>query len=156
DRRSLRGVEGDRRRLHDRQRRHDRRRGRDCQGMSVSADRWESRGSSARGIRAESVTTFRSDPRSASMARFLFVYRSTGDSYAALSPERRQQLTQKWGEWIGAAMQKGWMLDPGDALTEEGRVVNATLVTDGPFVESKEVVGGFSIVEADSLDAAAE
>jgi hypothetical protein len=30
------------------------------------------------------------------------------------------------------------------------------VVTDGPFVESKEVLGGFSIVQADSLDAAAE
>jgi hypothetical protein len=90
------------------------------------------------------------------MARFLFVYRSSGDNDAAMSPERRQQLNQKWGEWIGAAMQKGWMLDPGDALTAEGRVVKPTLVTDGPFDESKEVVGVFSIVEADSLDDAAE
>jgi hypothetical protein len=90
------------------------------------------------------------------MARFLFVYRNSNENYAALAPERRQQLTQKWGEWIGEAMQKGWMLDPGDALTDEGRVVKPKLVTDGPFVESKEVVGGFSIVEAEGLDAAAE
>jgi hypothetical protein len=30
------------------------------------------------------------------------------------------------------------------------------VVTDGPFVESKEIVGGYSIVEADSIDAAAQ
>jgi hypothetical protein len=49
------------------------------------------------------------------------------------------------------------MLDPGDALTAEGRVVNPKkVVTDGPFVESKEIVGGYSIVQADSIDAAAE
>jgi hypothetical protein len=42
-------------------------------------------------------------------------------------------------------------------LTPEGRLVDAKkVVTDGPFVESKEVLGGFSIVQADSLDAAAE
>jgi hypothetical protein len=54
-------------------------------------------------------------------------------------------------------MAKGWMTSPGDALTPEGRLVDAKkVVTDGPFVESKEVLGGFSIVQADSLDAAAE
>jgi len=53
-------------------------------------------------------------------------------------------------------MQQGWMPDPGDALTLEGRVVNAHVVTDGPFVEAKEVLGGFSIVEAGTVDAAAK
>jgi hypothetical protein len=47
------------------------------------------------------------------------------------------------------------MLDPGDALQLDGKVVTAKVVTDGPFVESKEVVGGFSIVQADTMDAAA-
>ena len=91
------------------------------------------------------------------MARFLFVYRGSGDAMAKMSPEQMQQHMQKWEKWIGEAMQKGWMVDPGDALTPEGCVVNAKMaVTDGPFVESKEVVGGFSIVEADSVHAAAE
>jgi hypothetical protein len=49
------------------------------------------------------------------------------------------------------------MLSPGDALTPEGRVVHPKkVVTDGPFVESKEIVGGYSIVQADTLDAAAD
>ena len=49
------------------------------------------------------------------------------------------------------------MQDAGDALKPEGRVVNAKkVVTDGPFLEAKEVVGGYSIVRADTIDAAAE
>jgi hypothetical protein len=49
------------------------------------------------------------------------------------------------------------MLDAGDGLKREGRVVNARkVVSDGPFIEVKEIVGGFSIVGADTLDAAAE
>jgi hypothetical protein len=91
------------------------------------------------------------------MAKFLFVYRGGNEDYATMTPEEMQQNMQKWASWIGEAMQKGWMTDPGDALTEEGRVVNAKkVVTDGPFVESKEVVGGYSIVEAANIDAAAE
>jgi hypothetical protein len=90
------------------------------------------------------------------MAKFLFVYRNSADAYAAMTPEKAQQQMQKWEKWIGEAMQSGWMLNPGDALTPEGRVVSAKVVTDGPFVEAKEIVGGFSIVQADSVDAAAK
>jgi hypothetical protein len=90
------------------------------------------------------------------MVRFLFVYRGDGEAHARLSPEEMQQHLQKWEKWIGEGIRKGWMVDPGDALTPEGRVVTAKVVTDGPFVESKEIVGGFSIVQADSVDAAAQ
>jgi len=91
------------------------------------------------------------------MANFLFVYRGGDDRYATMTPEEMQENMQKWGNWIREALQKGWMVDPGDALTPEGRVVNAKkVVTDGPFVESKEIVGGYSIVKADSIDEAAE
>lgn len=51
------------------------------------------------------------------MARFMFVYRGGNDAERAMSPEQMQQVMQKWGAWIGEAMQKGWMVDPGDALT---------------------------------------
>ena len=91
------------------------------------------------------------------MAKFLFVYRSGKDSRSTMTPEQMQQILQKWHTWIAEGLQKGWMLDPGDGLTKEGRLVNASrVVTDGPFVEAKEIVGGFSIVQADNLDAAAE
>lgn len=91
------------------------------------------------------------------MADFLFVYRGNNDAHAKLSPEEMQQHMNLWVAWIGEAMQKGWMTNPGDALTPEGKVVHANkTVTDGPFVESKEILGGYSIVKADSLAAAAE
>jgi hypothetical protein len=91
------------------------------------------------------------------VARFLFVYRNSNDSYNTLSPEEMQQMLQKWNTWITEGLRQGWMLDAGDGLKREGRVVNARkVVTDGPFIEVKEVVGGFAIVQADSVDAAAE
>jgi hypothetical protein len=90
------------------------------------------------------------------VAKFLFVYRKSSESYGTLSPEEMQQMLQKWNAWITEGLRRGWMLDAGDALKQEGRVVSAKVVTDGPFVESKEIVGGFSIVQADTLDAAAQ
>jgi len=91
------------------------------------------------------------------MANFLFVYRGNPEAYSKLTPEQMQQNMQKWNDWIAEGFQKGWLVDAGDALTQEGRVVNAKrVVTDGPFVESKEVVGGYSVAQANTIDAAAE
>ena len=91
------------------------------------------------------------------MAKFLFVYRNSSESYGNMSPEEMQQMLQKWQTWINEGLRRGWMLDAGDGLKKEGRVVNARkVVSDGPFIEVKEMVGGFSIVQADTLDDAAE
>ena len=91
------------------------------------------------------------------MASFMFVYRGGNDAYQKMSPDEIQRIMKKWSDWIAEGFQKGWMVDAGDALTPEGRVVNAKkVVSDGPFVESKEIVGGYSIVKADTIDAAAE
>jgi hypothetical protein len=90
------------------------------------------------------------------MANFLFLYRRGNDLASKMPPEEMQRHMQKWQAWISEGLEKGWMLDSGDALTQEGRVVNARkVVTDGPFVEAKEIVGGYSIVQADTIDGAA-
>ena len=44
----------------------------------------------------------------------------------------------------------------GDKLSSEGRLLTSSGVADGPFVEAKEVVGGFMIVSAESFDGAIE
>jgi len=90
------------------------------------------------------------------MTKYLFVYRGGADAERNMAPEQMQQVMQKWGAWIGEAMQKGWMVDPGDGLSSEGRVVGSKVVKDGPFVEAKEIVGGYSVVEAPTIEAAAQ
>jgi hypothetical protein len=87
----------------------------------------------------------------------MFVYRHNTDTFGKMSPEEMQQHMQKWHTWMNEGLQKGWMVNPGDGLKKEGCVVSANrVVTDGPFVEVKEIVGGFTIVNADNLGAAAE
>jgi hypothetical protein len=91
------------------------------------------------------------------MANFLFVYRHTTDNFRNLTPEQMQLQMQRWHKWMNEGLEKGWMVNVGDGLGKEGRVVNAQkVVTDGPFVEAKEIVGGFTIIQADTIDAAAE
>ena len=91
------------------------------------------------------------------VAKFLFIYRNSSEAFGNMSPEEMEQNLRKWQAWITEGLQKGWMLEAGDGLKKEGCVVNAKkVVSDGPFIEVKEIVGGFSIVQAETLAAAAE
>ena len=88
------------------------------------------------------------------MADFLFIYRG-GHDMSQISPEEMQQLMGRWMEWMEGGTKAGWLLEGGDALTPEGRVVRPDGgVTDGPYAESKELVGGYSIVKASGYDEA--
>jgi len=83
------------------------------------------------------------------MAKYLFVYRDSAPSTPP-SPAEIQASFQKWGEWIGKFTQSGQIIHLGDGLEMTGKVVRLNgIVSDGPYVESKEVVGGYSIVQAD-------
>ena len=85
----------------------------------------------------------------------MLIFRGGSDAMQ-MSPEESQQHMQKWFEWVGQLQQKG-IYTSGEALLPTGKTVSqGNLVTDGPFAESKEMVGGFFIVKAASLEEAAE
>lgn len=89
------------------------------------------------------------------MPKFMFIYRESPNPAPEMSPEEMQQVMQVWMSWIEDGMKAGWMLDGGDALLPDSKTVAADgSVTDGPFAESKELVGGFSMVQAADMDAA--
>ncbi len=89
------------------------------------------------------------------MPNFLFIYRSEPFDLSKVSPEDMQKSMDRWSKWIGQGFAQGWMVDAGDALLPEGRLVDRErVVTDGPFVESKEVVGGYSVIKAETFDEA--
>src|SRR5262245_30905581 len=86
------------------------------------------------------------------MAKFLFIYRESNESRPKPSPEEMQALQAGWYAWMqrfSSAIVPG-----GDGLKHSGRVVKAGLVTDGPYVEAKEIVVSFTIIQADDYDAA--
>lgn len=89
------------------------------------------------------------------MPNYLFVYRSEPFDFSKLSPADMQKSMDGWSAWIGRGFQEGWMVDAGDALMPEGRVVHKDLkVTDGPFMESKELVGGYGVIKAATFEEA--
>lgn len=91
------------------------------------------------------------------MAKFMFLQRGACESRARMSPEEMQAGMQAWMDWVQRGTADGWLVDPGSPLSDKGAVVNADQsVIDGPFMESKELVGGYTIVEAADLAAACE
>lgn len=91
------------------------------------------------------------------MPNFLLVYRSQPYTAADVSPAQMEESMKRWTAWITEGFTNGWMVDPGDALLPDGRKVDVNrAVTDGPFVEAKEVVGGYSVVTAPTYEQAVE
>jgi hypothetical protein len=90
------------------------------------------------------------------MSEYLFLYR--GPSASSASPEQMQQIMQKWLAWFKDLGERGHIKNPGHPLERAGKVVRGTAksVHDGPFVEAKDVVGGYTLIEVRDLDQAVE
>jgi hypothetical protein len=89
------------------------------------------------------------------MSKFALIFRG-GD--APGSPEEMQRLTQRWMAWFQGLARDGVYHDVGEPLEPGGKVIRGArkAVSDGPYAEAKDLVGGFAIVDARDLDAAAE
>ena len=90
------------------------------------------------------------------MKYMLLIYGNvTQEQVQAMSDEERRQLYSEWGELNRTPGMTGGvqMDDPGTATTVRVEGGQA-LTTDGPFVETKEALGGYFFLEADDLDAA--
>jgi hypothetical protein len=87
--------------------------------------------------------------------KYLVLFRNqpTGGQ-SSPSPEQMQQMFAAYNAWKEKF--KDAILDMGDKLKPGGRVLTASGIADGPFVEAKEVVGGYMVVSAESYEGAAE
>ncbi|MDF2382754.1 hypothetical protein JMG10_14830 [Nostoc ellipsosporum NOK] len=86
------------------------------------------------------------------MKEFLMLIRESTD-LAQMTPEEMQADIQLHIQWMEELVQKGHF-KAGNPLDAEGRHIRGRLVTDGPYVESKECVSGFYFLLASSIDEA--
>jgi hypothetical protein len=89
------------------------------------------------------------------MEKFMYLFRGGMANEEAQNVP--QEHMQKWMKWMESLGQKGIMVG-GEPLQPAGKQVNGKkkVVTDGPFVEAKELVGGYLIVNARDIDHAVE
>jgi hypothetical protein len=92
------------------------------------------------------------------MTDFLLIFRrSAAGGDTQLSPEQIQAMMKPWQDWMGSLAAQNKLVSAGNRLTSEGRVVKPNnVVTNGPFVEIAEAVGGYTVIRANSIDEAAE
>ncbi|WP_457393406.1 YciI family protein [Roseateles sp. P5_E1] len=88
-----------------------------------------------------------------SQHEYLVVSRGLWDEKA--SREDVQRAIDQFYVWYEGQLAAGRM-KPGSRLAPEGKLIAHGLVTDGPFAETKEIVGGYWFIVATSLEEAAE
>jgi hypothetical protein len=90
-------------------------------------------------------------------SEYMLLFRGT-DWHKGLSPEEIQGVVNQMKAWFDRLTAEG-KAKAGKPLFHESKIVSqkgGRSVTDGPFAESKEAIGGFFLLEVGSLDEAAE
>ena len=89
------------------------------------------------------------------MEKFMLIFHGGSSTNIGRSPEDMQASMGKWMAWIDK-LRKDEKYVSGEPLLPGGKLVKGAdkKVTDGPYAEGKEIVGGFFIIKADNYDAA--
>jgi hypothetical protein len=92
------------------------------------------------------------------MPKYLLLMHDSPEAFRQLGPEEIQRVVQQYRSW-GARLQQAGALVGSNKLTDgDGRLVRrdggSVRVTDGPYAEAKEVLGGYFLITAASYDEA--
>ena len=85
---------------------------------------------------------------------YLCIQRSQPGKGEKPSPAQMEEMYAKFNAWKEKFQEN--IVDMGGKLKGGGKIVTSDGATDGPFVEAKEVIGGYMIVSAESLEEATE
>lgn len=94
-------------------------------------------------------------PASSEKPQFLLLFRNT-QLETRLTPDELREAMTRLNDWINRWTERG-NFQAGQPLGNDGRVISGAkqrLIADGPFAESKEVVGGYVVVQADDIEEA--
>lgn len=94
------------------------------------------------------------------MPKFMLLLHDSPEMFATIRPDQMGEVIEKYVSWGDRLRASGVMVD-GQKLTDEpGRVMRSrtgkVVVTDGPYSETKEVLGGYYTIQADTYDDAVE
>jgi hypothetical protein len=91
------------------------------------------------------------------MTEFVMIYRSEPMGEIKLTAEGNMEVSKEWENWMGGIAAQNKLVSPGMRLGNDGRTVKpGNIVTNGPYAEIKEIVGGLSIFRAESIEEASE
>jgi hypothetical protein len=94
------------------------------------------------------------------MPQYMLLLHADPSGFTTLSPEQMQGVVEKYMKWGQALRQAGILAGSNKLADGPGRVVRnnegQVRVTDGPYSEAKEVLGGYYVIEAQTYDQAIE
>jgi hypothetical protein len=90
------------------------------------------------------------------MAKYTLMLREDGQVFAKLSPAEMQAIIARYGAWRDELQRNGKFAGGHKLRDNQGRTMRRNgsriVVTDGPFAEGKEVIGGLFVIEAASYE----
>lgn len=91
------------------------------------------------------------------MKKFILLLHDTLENEKNYSPDELQKLVEAHSVWVEKLTKKGIFLG-GEGLEPDGKFIvgKDSVVKDGPYMEAKEIVGGFYLLQCKSLEAAVE
>jgi len=91
------------------------------------------------------------------MKEYMYIIRGGDDVATMKSPEEMQQHMQEWQKWMGGMAEKGQFVG-GQPLVMEAKslIEGGSKVIDRPLAEGKELIAGYLIVKANTLEEATE
>ncbi|MEQ9289823.1 MAG: YciI family protein [Cyclobacteriaceae bacterium] len=81
------------------------------------------------------------------MKQFLYLIRGGDEKFNKLSPEEFEAHMAKWGKWMSEIKAEGFPLDAAGQVVSGG----GSIVSNGPFAEGVEVVGGYLLLPANDM-----
>jgi hypothetical protein len=91
------------------------------------------------------------------MKEFLMIFRNNALPEGKYSPDEMQAIMKQWENWMGGIAAQNKLANSGSRLGTEGLTIKpGNVIINGPYAEIKEIVGGYIIVRAESLEDATE
>jgi hypothetical protein len=91
------------------------------------------------------------------MKEFILIFRNAPSGDPVPSPEQLKNISKPWQDWMGSIAAQNKLANRGNRLGVEGAtVLPGNVITDGPYAEVKEILGGYIVVKTSSLDEAVE
>jgi hypothetical protein len=91
------------------------------------------------------------------MKEFVMLYMAAALPEIKLNTEGNLAVSKEWENWMGGIAAQNQLVSPGKRLGNSGLIVKpGNVITNGPYAEIKEMIGGLSIIRAGSIEEAAE